>query len=135
MQILGALVGFLIGSYLADYIGRKGTFVWSAVASFVMVLVFLLVPMDNTALFWLGIPLNIVLLMKFPPMGPFMTELYPTEIRGTGQGFCYNAGRAAGSLFPTMVGYLSQVQSLGISIAICSATAFGLMIVMLLLLP
>ena len=60
---------------------------------------------------------------------------YPTEIRGTGQGFCYNAGRAAGSLFPTMVGYLNQVQSLGISIAICSATAFGLMIVMLLLLP
>ena len=56
VQILGALVGFLIGSYLADYIGRKGTFVWSAVASFVMVLVFLLVPMDNTALFWLGIP-------------------------------------------------------------------------------
>jgi len=102
------------GSYLADYIGRKGTFVWSAVASFVMVLVFLLVPMDNTALFWLGILLNIVLLMKFPPMGPFMTELYPTEIRGIGQGFCYNAGRAAGSLFPTMVGYLSQVQSLGI---------------------
>ena len=34
-----------------------------------------------------------------------------------------------------MVGYLSQVQSLGISIAICSATAFGLMIVTLLLLP
>jgi MFS family permease len=135
VQILGALVGFLIGSYLADYIGRKGTFVWSAVASFVMVLVFLLVPMDNTALFWLGILLNIVLLMKFPPMGPFMTELYPTEIRGIGQGFCYNAGRAAGSLFPTMVGYLSQVQSLGISIAICSATAFGLMIVTLLLLP
>ena len=34
-----------------------------------------------------------------------------------------------------MVGYLSHLQSLGISIAICSATAFGLMIVMLLLLP
>jgi hypothetical protein len=100
-----------------------------------MVLVFLLVPMDNTALFWLGIPLNIVLLMKFPPMGPFMTELYPTEIRGTGQGFCYNAGRAAGSLFPTMVGYPSQVQSLAISVAICSATTFGLMTLMLLLLP
>ena len=34
-----------------------------------------------------------------------------------------------------MVGYLNHLQSLGISIAICSATAFGLMIVMLLLLP
>jgi hypothetical protein len=61
-----------------------------------MVLLFLLVPMDNTALFWLGIPLIILLLLKFPPMGPFMTELYPTEIGGTGQGFGYNAGHAAG---------------------------------------
>ena len=135
VQILGALVGFLIGSYLSDYIGRKWTFVWSAIASFVMVLVFLLIPMDNTALFWLGIPLNIVLLMKFPPMGPFMTELYPTEVRGTGQGFCYNAGRALGSVFPTLVGFMSQTMSLGLSIAICSATAFGIMIFMLLLLP
>jgi hypothetical protein len=39
--------------------------------------------------------------MKFAPMGPFMTELYPTDIRGTGQGFYYNAGRAIGSIFLT----------------------------------
>ena len=34
-----------------------------------------------------------------------------------------------------MVGYLNHLQSLGISIAICNATTFGLMIVTLLLLP
>jgi Sugar (and other) transporter len=85
--------------------------------------------------FVLGIPLNIVLLIKFPPMGPFMTELYPTSVRATGQGFCYNAGRAIGSFFPTMVGFLSQVMSLGAAIAVFSALAFGLMIVALLLLP
>ena len=34
-----------------------------------------------------------------------------------------------------MVGNLNHLLSLGISIAICSATAFGLMIVMLVLLP
>ena len=100
-----------------------------------MVLIFMLVPMNNEALFFLGIPLNIVLLMKFPPMGPFMTELYPTEVRGTAQGFCYNAGRAIGSFFPTMVGFLSQVISLGAAIAALSGFAFGMMILMLLLLP
>jgi hypothetical protein len=39
-----------------------------------------------------------IFLMKFPPMGPFMTELYPTEVRGTAQGFCYSGedrGKAA----------------------------------------
>jgi fucose permease len=121
VQILGAVVGFLIGSYLADYIGRKGTFVWSAVASFVNARANVAVLAQHSTEYR---PAD-----EVPADEPFMTELYPTEIRGTGQGFCYNAGRAAGSLFPTMVGYLSQV----LSIAICSATAFGLMIVMLLL--
>ena len=64
-----------------------------------------------------------------------MTELFPTEVRGTAQGFCYNAGRAIGSLFPSLVGYFAASAGLGASIGILSAVAFGIMIVMLLLLP
>ena len=75
------------------------------------------------------------MLMKFPPMGPFMTELYPTAVRGNAQGFCYNAGRAIGALFPTLVGLLSETMPLGPAIAVFSVIAFGLMIVMLLMLP
>jgi hypothetical protein len=55
--------------------------------------------------------------MKFAPMGPFMTELYPTNIRGTGQGFCYNAGRAIGSVFMTAIGFATAVMPLGTAIA------------------
>ena len=73
--------------------------------------------------------------MKFAPMGPFMTELYPTDIRGTGQGFCYNAGRAIGSVFMTAIGFAASVMPLGTAIALFSTLAHGLMIVMLLLLP
>jgi MFS family permease len=131
VQILAALCGFLLGSYLSDAIGRKWTFLLSAIGSFV----FMLAPVGNEVLFFLGIPLNMVLLIKFPPMGPFMTELFPTAVRGTAQGFCYNAGRAIGSFFPTTVGFLSQVLPLGASIAVLSAFAFGVMIVMLMLLP
>jgi hypothetical protein len=64
-----------------------------------------------------------------------MTELFPTAVRGNAQGFCYNSGRAIGSFFPTMVGYVSQSLPLGTTIAIFSAIASGLMIVCLLLLP
>jgi sugar phosphate permease len=135
VQILGALAGFLLGTYLSDAIGRKWTFLWSTIGSLIFVPIFLLVPMNNQALFFLGIPMNILLLMKFPPMGPFMTELFPTAVRGTAQGFCYNASRAIGSFLPTTVGFVSQSLPLGVSIAVLSAFAFGLTIVMLMLLP
>ena len=135
VQILGALLGFLLGSFLSDAIGRKWTFLWSAILSFVFILLYMFVPMGSTTLLFAGIPLFIVILMKFPPMGPFMTELFPTELRGNAQGFCYNSGRAIGSFFPTMVGYVSQTLPLGTTIAIFSAVASGLMIVMLMLLP
>src|SRR5579863_3382819 len=135
VQAFGALIGFLIGAYLADAIGRKWTFMISAIATIIMVLVYLYVPVGNIGLLLLGIPLNTAILMKFAPMGPFMTELYPTDIRGTGQGFCYNAGRAIGSVFMTAIGFATAVMPLGTAIALFSTLAHALMIVMLLLLP
>jgi MFS family permease len=135
IQILGALAGFLLGSWLSDAIGRRMTFMLSAIGSLLMVLIYMFVPMNNTWLFFVGIPLNVMMLMKFPPMGPFMTELYPTAVRGNAQGFCYNAGRAIGAVFPTLVGVLSETMPLGPAIAVFSVMAFGLMIVMLLMLP
>ena len=135
LHISGALIGFVWGSYLSDQIGRKATFMWSAVGSFVMILIYMFAPLDNFALLLMGFPLGIILYIKFPPMGPFMTELYPTGVRGTGQGFCYNAGRGIGAVFPALIGFLSEHMSLAGAIGVFSAIAFGLMIVMLLLLP
>ena len=105
VQILGALLGFLLGAYLSDVIGRKcDLHVVGDRLSFIGILLYMFLPMGNTALLFFGVPLFVVFLMKFPPMGPFMTELFPTAVRGTAQGFCYNAGRAIGSFFPAMVG-------------------------------
>jgi hypothetical protein len=106
----------------------------SAVASIIMVLVYLYVPVGDIGLLLLGIPLNASILMKFAPMGPFMTERYPTDIRGTGQGFCYNAGRAIGSVFMTAIGFATAVMPLGTAIALFSTLAHALMLVMLLVL-
>ncbi|HEX5320870.1 MAG TPA: MFS transporter [Stellaceae bacterium] len=135
LQILGALCGFLLGSYLSDAIGRKWTFLLSAILSLLFIAGFIWIPMNDTWLLIAGVPLNVALLIKFPPMGPFMTELFPTELRGNAQGFCYNSGRAIGSFFPTLVGFLSQSWGLGNAIATCSVIASGIMIVMLTLLP
>jgi MFS family permease len=133
--ILGAFFGFVTGAYLADGIGRKSTFMLSAIASVVLTLVYLFAPLSNAWFLPVGFVLGYVSLIMFSPMGSFMTELYPTAVRGTGQGFCYNAGRGIGALFPALVGFLATRLGLTMAIALFSLTAYGIMIVALLLLP
>ena len=99
------------------------------------VLGFILLPISNDAQLLIAAPLGFIIYMMFAPMGTFMTELYPTEVRGAGQGFCYNVGRAFGALFPMLVGYLADQMSLGIAIAVFAFIAYGVQVVALLLLP
>ena len=73
--------------------------------------------------------------MMFSPMGPFMSELFPTRIRATGQGFCYNFGRGIGALFPALVGILTNQVGLANAIAIFGVSAYVLMILAILTLP
>jgi len=133
--ILGAFFGFVSGAYLSDAIGRKSTFMISAVGSAVLVVVYLFAPISNEWILPLGFILGYINLMMFPPMGPFMTELFPTAVRGVGQGFCYNAGRGIGAIFPALVGFLAGKFGLGMAIFVFSVWGFGLMIIALLLLP
>jgi MFS family permease len=135
VHILGAFFGFVAGAYLADAVGRKATFMISAVGSLVLVLVYILAPIGNDMILFVGFPLGFIIYMMFSPMGSFMTELFPTQVRGTAQGFCYNAGRGLGALFPALVGFLAAQMTLGPAIAVFAGVAYALMIVGLLLLP
>ncbi|MEA2768677.1 MAG: hypothetical protein QOD93_1639 [Acetobacteraceae bacterium] len=133
--ILGAFFGFLSGAYLSDAIGRKSTFMVSAIGSVVLMLVYLFAPLSNDMILPVGFLLGYINLMMFSPMGPFMTELFPTAVRGVGQGFCYNVGRGIGAVFPALVGFLAVRLGLAAAIAIFAFCGLALMIVALLLLP
>ncbi len=67
-------------------------------------LVYTQVPLSNEFLWLLGFPLGFFASGYFSGLGAFLTELYPTRLRGSGQGFCYNFGRGIGALFPFLVG-------------------------------
>jgi hypothetical protein len=68
-------------------------------------------------------------------MGAFLTEHFPTRVRGVGQGFTYNIGRAVGALFPTLVGILSTRMPLGEAIGLFAGIAYATMAVAAFLLP
>jgi MFS family permease len=133
--ILGAFCGFVSGAYLSDAIGRRGTFLLSAIGSLVVMLIYMLAPLSNDVILPVGFVLGFINLMMFSPMGSFMTELYPTAVRGVAQGFCYNVGRGIGAIFPAMVGFLADRYGLGNAIVVFSGCGFGLMIIALCLLP
>ena len=81
--ILGAFCGFVSGAFLADGIGRRSTFMVSAIGSVVLMLVYMLAPLSNDMILPVGFLLGFINLMMFSPMGTFMTELFPTSVRGS----------------------------------------------------
>lgn len=133
--ILGSFAGYLVSAHLADRLGRKRTLILYAMSSFIVVTAYTFLPIGNHAMLVLGFPLGFFASGSFSPMGAFLTELFPTSIRGSGQGFSYNVGRAVGALFPTLVGVLSAKMSLGHAIASFAVIAYFLMIAAVLLLP
>ena len=90
-----------------------------------MILLYTQLPLSNEVLWLLGFPLGFFASGYFSGIGAFLTELYPTRLRGSGQGFCYNFGRGIGALFPFLVGALSNSTSLGNAIAIFAVLAYG----------
>jgi MFS family permease len=123
--IIGSFAGYLVGAWLADRIGRRNLFLTFSIGAVAVVLLYTQLPLTNEVLWLLGFPLGFFASGYFSGMGAFLTELYPTRLRGSGQGFCYNFGRGIGALFPFLVGTLSTETSLGNAIAIFAVAAYG----------
>jgi MFS family permease len=123
--ILGSFIGYLVGAWLADRIGRRNLFLTFSIGAIAVVLLYTQLPLTNEVLWLLGFPLGFFASGYFSGVGAFLTELYPTRLRGSGQGFCYNFGRGIGALFPFLVGALSSTTTLANAIAIFAVAAYG----------
>ncbi len=133
--IVGSFIGYIVSAWLNDRIGRRTNFILFALCSIVTVIVYTQLPIDNTTIMYLGFPLGFFASGIFSGMGPFLTELFPTRVRGSGQGFAYNFGRGVAAMNPLFVGMLSAKLPLGQSIGIFAIAAYGLLILAALLLP
>ncbi|MFG2575205.1 MFS transporter [Streptomyces sp. NPDC048481] len=112
--ISGAFLGYLTGGYLTDRLGRRRNIWLFALLSAVCILAYANIPSGaDTLLLVLGFPLGFCMSAIFSGFGSFLSELYPAALRGTGQGFTYNTGRAVGAVFPTTVGFLADSWGVG----------------------
>jgi MFS family permease len=133
--ISGAFTGYLTGGYLTDRLGRRRNIWLFALLSALCILAFGRLPHGaNGLLLVLCFPLGFCMSAIFSGFGSYLSELYPTAVRGSGQGFTYNAGRAVGAVFPTFVGYLADSWGVGGALAF-GAVGYGLAALALLGLP
>jgi MFS family permease len=133
--IIGSFAGYLVGAWLADRIGRRNLFLTFSLGAIAVVLLYTQLPLSNEILWVLGFPLGFFASGYFSGMGAFLTELYPTRLRGSGQGFCYNFGRGIGALFPFLVGALSASTSLANAIAVFAVAAYAVFFIAAYALP
>jgi MFS family permease len=123
LNSLGGFFGFIVNGWIGDRLGRRATFRIFAVGFVAAVALYLYAPLGGAgpALAGCGFIYGFFQFGIYASFGPFFTELFPTELRGAGQAFTYNFGRAMSFIFIQGVALLAAHQALSLSMM-----AFGM---------
>jgi len=132
MQI-GAFFGFTLFGFFADRVGRRPAFVAFVLASALLVPAYGLWGRNAAVLLALGPLVGFFGCGYFSVFGVMLAELFPSAVRATGQGFCYNVGRALSALAPVTVGALADRHGIGAALGVTSVFFAGGAALMLLL--
>ncbi|MGZ5854455.1 MAG: MFS transporter, partial [Xanthobacteraceae bacterium] len=102
-----SLVGCALGAYLADTAGRKRAIIGASVATIIFGAIYPYTSHDPTLLLSIGFLLIVSIYVQTAMLfGVYSTELFPTEVRLRGNGFCNTLGRAATIVSPFATAYL-----------------------------
>jgi MFS family permease len=130
---VGTWFGYVTFGLVSDSLGRKRTYVTYLVTAAILLAVY----------GWSRQPLVLLLLGPFVAFfgtgyfsgfGAVTAEIYPTEIRATGQGFTYNIGRVASAVAPFTVASLAQSHGFATAFSV-AACAFVLAAVVWIWIP
>jgi MFS family permease len=113
----GMWLGYVSFGYFADAIGRKRAYIIFVLAASVLLPAYgylrepslLLVLGPLVAFFGTG---------YYSGFGAVIVELYPTSVRATAAGVCYNTGRIASAAAPYIVGSLAATRGFGAAFGI-----------------
>jgi MFS family permease len=135
----GAWFGYVSFGALADWLGRRPAFALYVGVAAVITPLYGLMPRlaGDDARAWLlalGPLVGFFGTGFFSLFGAMLAELYPTAIRGAGQGFAYNSGRGLSALAPFVVGAMADRSGVGSALTL-NAAFFACAAAMVFLLP
>jgi len=104
---LGGLLGTLLTVPVAKFLGRRTMFgIYFACSAIAILATFGLdlPPETRLRMYFL---IGLTVFGVFGSFTYYLPELFPTRLRGTGAGFCYNIGRVAAAAGPFIVGEIA----------------------------
>src|SRR5262249_9440261 len=105
----GAFIAMLVFTYFASRWGRRIAFL-GAFALSLVVTAFVFHSLKTAAqAYWMLPMMGFAQLGVFAGYSIYFPELFPTRLRGTGVGFCYNTVRYLAAPAPWLMGKLSAV--------------------------
>jgi MFS family permease len=115
---LGMFVGYNAFGLIADRIGRRSAIIVSLLGVAVTLPLYALTS-NQTALLWFG-PLFAFFAAFTGLFGSYIGELFPTRIRTTGAGFCFNVGRGVSAFAPFALAAVATVIGLSGGLLVCA---------------
>ncbi|MCX7969332.1 MAG: MFS transporter [Armatimonadetes bacterium] len=119
-QNFGAFFGILSWAWLAEKIGRRGAFAASFLSCFVVVPLTFLVTNSFAGALVLFSLMGFFTTSLFGGYAVYFPELFPTRLRATGTGFCYNVARYLAIAGPYTFGHLRAAFGIRMAGAILS---------------
>jgi MFS family permease len=125
-QDVGAFFGMVTFTIVASYVSRRLAFLGALLLSmFVTMFVFQSLKTATDA-YWMLPMMGFAQLAVFAGYSIYFPELFPTRLRGTGVGFCYNTVRYLAAPAPILFGMLAtQVSFRTAAVLMCSVYMVG----------
>lgn len=111
-QDLGAFFGMFAFTLFATFLGRRIAFLGSFILALIVTM-FVFSSLNSAAdAYWMLPLMGFAQLALFGGYSIYFPELFPTRLRGTGVGFCYNTVRYLAAPGPILFGYLITMMSI-----------------------
>jgi MFS family permease len=101
-----AVVGLLMFAWLTELIGRRAAFALGCVGNMIVLPIVFLTPQNYQTLFMLLPLMGLFTNGILGTFTPYFPELFPTRLRATGVGFCFNIARIFAAVGPFIAGSL-----------------------------
>lgn len=136
VETAGGGLGLLAFGPVCARLGRKRTFVWVQIGALIITPILCYAPRNATQLYCLLPLFGCLTLGMHAGFAIYFPELFPTRLRATGAGFCFNGGRILAAPLLFFSGWFKGLPGMDLRLAVTLLSLlFAVGIVIILFMP